>query len=158
MKHITFTKAISIVFVISIFTKPLTFVKEIATANYFGGSDFLEAFLVAYLLPNLFFNLIGGILSSCFIPIYVNEKSDNMVKGKEFVRAIFFLSIIIGLIFASLIYIFAPLIIRLFAPGFVDNRYDLAISYLQTLCPYIAMIFLMYFLTNLLQAEKEFFY
>ncbi|HEY0089692.1 MAG TPA: murein biosynthesis integral membrane protein MurJ, partial [Candidatus Lokiarchaeia archaeon] len=158
MKNITISKAISIIFIISIFTKPLTFVKEIATANYFGGSDFLEAFLIAYLLPSLFFNLVGGILSSCFIPIYVNEKSVNTRNGKEFAQATFFLSIIMGVICASLIYILAPLIIKLFAPGFVDNRYYLAVSYLQKLCPYISLIFLMYFLTNLLQAEKEFFY
>lgn len=158
MKNITLSKAISIVFIISIFTKPLTFIKEIATANYFGGSDQLEAFLIAYLLPSLFFELVGGILSSCFIPVYVNEKNVSKKNGEDLIQTAVYITLIIGVICASFIYIFAPLIIKLFAPGFVDNRYSLAISYLQKLCPYITMIFFMYFLTNLLQAEKEFYY
>jgi putative peptidoglycan lipid II flippase len=158
IKNITISKAIFIVFIISIFTRPITFIKEVATANYFGGSAQLEAFLIAFLLPNFLFELLGGIFSSCIIPVYINEKNINSEKGKQLIQSLFFVVLGIGIIFMSLTYFSAPLFIKLLAPGFTDTRYALAIHYLRLFCPYITLIFVIYFLTNILQAEKEFFY
>lgn len=51
--------------------KIVAIIKELAIASIFGTGDYLDAFLIAFLLPSFSINLIAGSLSSAFIPTYI---------------------------------------------------------------------------------------
>jgi putative peptidoglycan lipid II flippase len=54
--------------------------KEIVVASQFGTSDELDAFLIAFLLPQFAINLIGGSLNAALIPTYLQVREQ---EGKE---------------------------------------------------------------------------
>ncbi len=89
-------------------------------AYVFGTSATSDAFLQAFLVPDLIFNIVaGGALSSAFIPVFTqymigeqDEKSAWHIASSALNLAI---AIMMGL--AGLAIIFAPFIVPLYNPG-----------------------------------------
>lgn len=92
-------------------SKVLGFVREMATAFFFGVSAYADVFRIALRAPNLLQNLLGeGTISAAFIPIY----SRMLEEGREqdagrFAGAIFGLVlsvastlVLLGIAFASI--------------------------------------------------------
>lgn len=48
--------------------------KVIVTARYFGASDALDAFLIAFLLPSFFCDVIAGCLTPSFVPVLTETR------------------------------------------------------------------------------------
>lgn len=76
---ITSTGIVMFFFIIS---RALGLVREIVISNQFGTSAALDAYVAAFRIPDLLFNLVaGGALASAFIPPFARLLTDGDTKG-----------------------------------------------------------------------------
>lgn len=149
--------------VVSLFTmisRLLGFVRDMAVARAFGASPLMDAFLVAFKIPNFMRRLFAeGAFSQAFVPIlseYQEKKSPEALLD--------FLGVICGTLSSILIAVVVivelttPLWIRVFAPGFeVDGvRYLSATYMLRWTFPYLALISITAFTSAVLNAHSKF--
>lgn len=119
-------------------------IRDVVIANFFGAGAGADAFFVAFKIPNYLRRLFAeGGFSQAFVPVLGEYKSR---KSREEIQAlinhvagtlglILFIISVIGVVAA-------PVLIMIFAPGFISNggRYDLAVSMLMITFPYILFI------------------
>jgi putative peptidoglycan lipid II flippase len=89
-------------------------------AAVFGASATSDAFLQAFLVPDLIFNIIaGGALSSAFIPVFTQYTVGEHDEKTAWHITSSLLNIIVAILsgFALLAFIFAPWIVPLYNPG-----------------------------------------
>ncbi|GCE12596.1 lipid II flippase MurJ [Tengunoibacter tsumagoiensis] len=116
------TMALTMAFVAS---RVLGLLRTSMFAFVFGTSGFSDAYLQAFLIPDLIFNIVaGGALSSAFIPVFTNymvgakdEKSAWHIASSALNLA---LAIMAGL--ALIAILFARQLVPLYNPGIHDPR------------------------------------
>ncbi len=52
-------------------------VKVMVTARYFGAGDQLDAFVIAFLLPAFFTDIVAGSFGASFVPAFIRVRSDQ---------------------------------------------------------------------------------
>lgn len=109
----------------------LGLVRTFLFSYIFGAGDFSDAYLQAYIIPNLLFTVIsGGALSSAFIPvftIYAVGRRDEKAAWRIASSALN-LSVVIMVVLSVLAMIFAPVIVPLYSPGFSAAKLALTIT------------------------------
>ena len=123
-------------------SRVLGLVREMLTAALFGATRQLDAFYVAYTLANLARQLLAeGALSASFVPVFSKTLAGSG-KGKARELAKEALTVIIcgcGCVVVAGI-IFAPLLVRVIAPGFIAEQRALAISLTRVMFPFLLFI------------------
>ncbi|MBZ5635228.1 MAG: hypothetical protein LAO55_19055 [Acidobacteriia bacterium] len=71
-----FTNA-ALVGVLSTAAKLAGAAKVVVTAHFFGAGDQLDAFVIAFLLPAFFTEIVAGAFSSSFIPAFIQVRSNQ---------------------------------------------------------------------------------
>ena len=135
-------------------------VREIVLARLFGASVAYDAFLLGFRLPNLTRDLFAeGALSSAFVPTFTeylaNKSREEAVRLASLVAtAIVWL---VGLI-CLLGVVFAPQMVRLFAPGFllVPGKFELAVSLTRIMFPFLLLVALAAQVMGILNACNRF--
>lgn len=144
LEQIRLTKAAGVVSGATLLSRILGFVRDIVIAGYFGAGLYSDAFFVAFRIPNIFRRLFAeGSLSISFIPVF----SEYLVKkGKNEAfslagSAVRLLSVILAAVTITGI-IISPFMVRLIAPGFMDDpdKYSLTVSLTRIMFPYIFFI------------------
>lgn len=136
------------------------FIRDMVTATFFGAGAQFDAFSVAFRIPNLMRRLFAeGSFSQAFVPVlseYQKKKSDQEVK--QFINAMFGTLAMALLIVTVIGVITAPLLVRLFAPGFATSgdRFDLAVTMLRITFPYLTFISLTAFSGAVLNTHSRF--
>lgn len=156
-------KSISIFF-ISIATsisRILGLIREQIFAFLFGASNFADAFLVAFRIPNLLRDLFAeGALSTAFIPLFTDYLVNKGKKDAFYLAnlVINFLIIAIGLIIL-IGYIFTPEIVKFIAPGFtkINDKFHITIIMTKILLPFLLFVSLASVFMGMLNAHKIFF-
>ena len=138
----------------------LGFVRDTIIAQMFGSTAASDAFVVAFKLPNLLRRIFAeGAFSQAFVPILAEYKTkQSQDETVDFARYVAGLLGFILLCITIIGIIAAPIIIRLSAPGFVNNpdKFALSISLLRITFPYILLISLSSFVSSLLNAYNRF--
>ncbi|HHM06138.1 MAG TPA: murein biosynthesis integral membrane protein MurJ [Gammaproteobacteria bacterium] len=121
----------------------LGFVRDMAIARLFGAGVGADAFFVAFKIPNFLRRLFAeGAFSQAFVPVLAEYKSRRPGEVRDLVAHVggalggaLLLITVLGVLGA-------PLLIALFAPGFIDEqeKYDLASAMLAITFPYILFI------------------
>jgi len=122
------------------------FIRELVFASIFGASvsPNMDAFLVAYRIPNLARQLFAeGAFSQSFVPTlseYHNQQ--NLQHTKTFINHIVGNLSIILFVITAISIIAAPLLIIIFAPGYIQDhsRLSLATTMLRIISPYLLLI------------------
>ena len=136
------------------------FARDMLLANIFGVSGGTDAFFVAFKIPNFLRRLFAeGAFAHAFVPVLseYNQKGDRMAL-KLFVDKTAGTLALIQLLLTVVGIVAAPLLIMLFAPGFLweSGQYDLAVQLLQITFPYLLFITLTAFAGGVLNAEGKF--
>ncbi|OQX72017.1 MAG: murein biosynthesis integral membrane protein MurJ [Candidatus Cloacimonas sp. 4484_275] len=134
-------------------------VRDIFMTGFFGTSYVADAFQVSFQIPNLLRKLFGeGALSAAFVPIY-NEVGLQKGRKAQIKFALNMLSILsLLLMLLSLLgIIFAPIIVKILAPGFDEKTYLLAIKLTGIMFPYLFFIGLSSTLISILNSHDKFF-
>jgi len=155
-----FKKIIKNTFIISLGTlisRILGFFRDILIANFFGTSFLIEAFLVAFRIPNIFRSLLGeGAVDSVVIPVIseYKEKDFTRVCSHLISTCCFLLSIVVvlGIVFAKYIVI-------LTAPGFLlsPEKFELTVRLTRIVFSYLLFIGLSANLGGILYTKGNFF-
>ena len=121
-------------------SRVLGLVREIVASYYFGAAGKVNAFTVAFQVPNLFRSLVAdAALSSAFVPVFSEllEKGDR--KRAWRVASTLFWLMLLGLgALTALLIIFAPLVIAPFGDPGGDKA--LAITLSRILFPIIVLL------------------
>ncbi len=100
-------------------------------AYVFGTSNISDAYLQAFLIPDLIFNIVaGGALSSAFIPVFTKYMvGDKDEKGAwHIASSALNLAIAVMVVLALLAIIFARLLVPIYNPGQSSAQLDLIAS------------------------------
>lgn len=134
--------------------------REMVYAHSFGASALMDAFLVAYKIPNFLRRLFAeGAFSQSFVPViseYRVRHGDAEVR--ELVAGVAGTLGAIVLLLSFVGVVAAPLIILGFAPGFtaVDGKYQMAVQMLRWTFPYLFFISLTALFSGVLNSYGRF--
>lgn len=125
----TVAKAAGLLMLTQLASRILGFFRESIMAGYFGKTSSTDAYNTAFILPDLiYWLLVGGVLSSAFIPVFSEYiHKENEEEGWRVVSSIVNI-IFIGLgALVIIALIFTPQFIQLQAPGFSQENKVLTI-------------------------------
>ena len=151
----------SILAIASIASRALGFLRNALLASSFGAGEILDAYFLAFRLPDLFFNLLFfGALSAGFVPVFIKlYKKDKSPDGEAWQLAndIFNLSLLTFSLFGVIFFFTAPWVLERMAPGFSAETMALAVTmsrimFLQPIFLGISGIF-----SGVLQSARKFF-
>jgi putative peptidoglycan lipid II flippase len=136
------------------------FVRDILLARYLGAGLLMDAFAVAFRLPNHFRAIFGeGAFTSAFVPQLSRIREESGVKATlAFQGRMLSLMLVAQIALLALVLAFTPGFVRLLAPGFAASAetFRLAVDLTRITFPYLALITLVTLWTGVLNAEKRF--
>ena len=157
-------RSTSVVGLMTFLSRVMGLIRDICFARLFGAFPIMDAFFVAFKIPNSFRRFFAeGAFSSGFIPVLSDyEENRSELETKELIDktsgtlgGILLLVTLFGILLA-------PLLIIIFAPGFFDeqnentNRYQLSVEMLRFTFPYLMFISLTAFAGAILNTKKHF--
>lgn len=104
-------------------------------AGRFGAGIETDAYYAAFRIPDTLFNLfVLGALSSAFIPLFTRfwEKKDPIAAWK-FSSAVFHWVALVLIVIAAILWIIAPSLVQVIAPGFDVERREMTIELMRIL-------------------------
>src|SRR3989338_5888068 len=119
---------------LGLLSRVLGVLRDRILASRFGASDLLDVYYVSFNIPDLIFNLlIIGAVTSAFIPVFIEYQSKK--DGEEWDLANNFLNILVAIMAmtAGVMFMFAPWLIRLIAPGFSPEKRELTILFTRVM-------------------------
>ncbi|HUP32209.1 MAG TPA: murein biosynthesis integral membrane protein MurJ [Gaiellaceae bacterium] len=135
-------------------SRVLGLAREIVAANYFGARGPINAFTVAFQIPNLVRALVAdAALSSAFVPVF----SELLEKGEKarawrVASTVFWLFLLIVGGLTALFVLAAPLLM----PPLTDAYDDLTVTLSQILFPIVVLIGLFGIVTGILNSYDQF--
>lgn len=143
--------------VIAFLSRILGFFREVVIANVFGAKAITDAYLVAQVLPLTLAGLVGGALTTVFIPVFLEEKErdgeERAWYAADTVLSVSFVYLIVAIVIS---YLLTEPFLKLIAPGFPDDRLKLAIIMTRLLLPSLLFHGILGILTGLSQSYKQF--
>lgn len=149
-----------VVSAMTMLSRVLGLVRDMVLLNVFGADKLMDAFLVAFKIPNFLRRLFAeGAFAQAFVPVlseYKTRQGDEAVR-QLVARVAGSLSLILTVI-TGLAMLGAPAIIFLFAPGFRGDevKFDLASDLLVLTFPYLLMISMTAFAGGILNSYGKF--
>jgi putative peptidoglycan lipid II flippase len=136
----------------------LGFARDLIAAQMFGVSASVDAFYIAFKIPNFMRNLFAeGSFSQAFVPVLSDYQQ---IKTKD--EVLVFISRMSGLLTLILFVVTllgvwrANNLVSFFSPGLDDYRFDLATSMLRITFPYVMLISLTAFVGSVLNSLGKF--
>jgi putative peptidoglycan lipid II flippase len=153
-------KSTSVVGLTTLVSRITGLLRDVVFSQAFGAGPLMDAFLVAYKIPNFLRRLFAeGAFSQSFVPVISEYRiKRNQEDVRELIGdvagtlgGVLFIVTVIGVIAA-------PIIILLFAPGFTqqDGKYDLAVDMLRWTFPYLFFVSLTALFSGVLNSYGRF--
>jgi len=131
--------------------------KELVVANYFGTSEVVDAFIIAFLLPMFAINVLAGSFHSAMMPTYIRVR-DNV--GKEASHRLFSSVVLLGGLFlviaACVLAALAPLLLPLLGSGFSEQTMALTKSLYYWLLPVMVLTGMGHLYATVINAGERF--
>ncbi|MCH8157407.1 MAG: murein biosynthesis integral membrane protein MurJ [Nitrospinae bacterium] len=144
----------------TLFSRLLGFIRDLVIAMQFGASSAADAFFVAFRIPNVQRRILAeGAVTAAFIPVFSELRNDRGDKEAWAMTGNLFNILLAVLVTTTLaLAVFAPFVITVFAPGFLDepDKFDLAVLLTRWMAPYLLFIGLAVFCMGILNACKVF--
>lgn len=141
-------------------SRVLGFVRDLVFAHVFGANANTDAFFVAFKIPNFLRRLFAeGAFATAFVPVLTEYKTTREFSDlKTFVDHVAGTLGFILLIVTIIGVVGAPVLILIFAPGFIDEpvKQSLAIEMLRLTFPYLLFISLTAFAGGVLNVHGRF--
>ena len=159
-----FFKNTAVVSVFTMLSRVFGYIRDALMFIFISNtSGALDAFFVAFRIPNFFRRIFGeGALSTAYIPVLSDYKSkEEKDEVKEFINTSITTISLILLVISIIGVLIAPILIYLIAPGFVNSetgQYDLSVSLLKITFPYMLFICLTAIAGSILNTYDNFAY
>lgn len=153
-------RSTTVVAVMTFLSRVLGFARDIVFARMFGASAGMDAFLVAFKIPNFMRRLFGeGAFAQAFVPVLSEYESQrSQAEVKQLVDEVTGTLAAVLLVITVIGVILAPALIYLFAPGFADEpeKMQLAGDMLRLTFPYLFFICLVALAGGVLNTYRQF--
>lgn len=117
-----------VLMIITVITKLFGLAREKALAHFFGTTFIADVFLIAFQIPMTFSNVIQGAMVSSFIPAYDEiERTDGEEKANTFTSKLAGYVFVLSFVVSIIGIIFSKGLIKLMAPGFEGEVFDMAV-------------------------------
>ncbi|WP_051920342.1 murein biosynthesis integral membrane protein MurJ [Thermodesulfobacterium hydrogeniphilum] len=162
MKKIeSITKSASSVTIAVFISRILGLVREQILAYFFGAGKSMDAYVVAYRIPNLLRDLFAeGALGSAFVKVFSSSlEKEGTSKSFRIAQTLISNFLIILFIVVSLGIIFSNQIVSLIAPDFKKDldKFVLTVRLTQIMMPFLLFISLSSILAGMLNSFRIFF-
>lgn len=137
----------------------LGLVRDVLVAYFFGTSHMLEAFVVAFRLPNLFRSILGeGFSDAIAVPVLAEYAKDRR-RLFEVSRRMIFSTGTILLVLTIVGMVFCRYFVTMLAPGFISqpDKFEMTVSFTRITFLYLFLIGLSINLCTVLYSLKKFF-
>jgi putative peptidoglycan lipid II flippase len=118
--------------------------REVVFAYLFGSSAFMDAFRVAFNIPNLLRDFFGeGSMNAAFVPIFSEYRTkEGEESANRYLSSFILPLIIVLLIIVSSGIVFSPQIVALLARGFKQNpvQFEVAVRLTRLMFPFLMLI------------------
>ena len=143
-KKQSFLRSTFLVSLLTFCSRMFGFLRDMLLAQIFGAEEGMDAFYLAFRIPNFMRRLFAeGAFSQAFVPVLAEYQQKNSfeVVRKFLARISGCLGLVLS-IFTLVGIIFTPVIIKLFAPGFASGsiRSEWAAQMLAITFPYLMFI------------------
>ena len=142
---------------LSVVVKATAMAKELAVAYRFGTGDAVDAFLIAFLIPQLLINVVAGSLPPAFTPVYIEVRE---LEGAAAARRLFsgVTAASAGILLAMTLGLFGvlPFGFRLLGGGFGAEKLALTRSLFLLLAPVVVLNAAIIMWSAVLNAEDRF--
>ncbi len=155
------TKSAGSVTIAVFISRILGLVREQVLAYFFGAGNSMDAFVVAYRIPNLLRDLFAeGALGSAFIKVFSSSLTkEGTSKSFKIAQTLIsnFLIILLIVVFAGMV--FSNQIVSLIAPDFKADpeKFALTVKLTRIMMPFLLFISLSSILAGMLNSFKVFF-
>lgn len=160
MKSSTLARSGSIVGLMTLLSRVLGFVRDQVLAISFGAGSLTDVFLVAFKIPNFLRRLFAeGAFAQAFVPVFTEYKETRSKAALlDLAAHVSGTLTIILLVVTTLGVMLSPLLIMLFAPGFIDEpeRFELASNMLRVTFPYLFFVSLVAYCGSMLNTFGKF--
>ena len=134
-------------------------IRDVVMANILGSSALADAFFMAFRIPNFLRRIFGeGAFSQAFVPVFSELTVDNTEQAKRFVNATAGMLALVTLGLSILGVIFAPAVVTVFAPGFLQHpdKFAATVDMLRIMFPYLFCISLVAMSGGILNSVNRF--
>jgi putative peptidoglycan lipid II flippase len=132
------------------------FVRDMLVAATLGATAIADAYVAAFLIPNLFRRLVGeGAFNAAYVPIFTRRETEGgHISAEAFAEAALSLFLGVGVAILLLAEFGMPAVIGLVAPGFTDQpqKFADAVAFGRIMFPFVAIILLVAVFTGTLNA------
>lgn len=163
-------KSTAIVSFFTMLSRILGMIRDMVLMSVFGTGGMMDAFLVAFKLPNFLRRLFAeGAFAQAFVPVlsdYQHQAQHNDMTDSK--KALLGIQILISRVAGTLllilsgltavIVIFAPAVIAVFAVGYLHepSKFTTAVELLRITFPYLLFIAMTAFASSILQSVGRF--
>jgi len=146
--------------VVTLASRVLGFIRDILIAAVLGAGIGADAFFVAFKMPNLFRRLFAeGAFSMAFVPMFAGRLEDEgLSAAKEFAEQALSVLICILLLFVVVLQISMPIVMLIFAPGFIvdPSKFNLAVELTRITFPYLLFVSVVSLMAGVLNSLGKF--
>lgn len=147
-----------VVSAMTMLSRILGLIRDMVLMGVFGAGGLMDAFLVAFKIPNFLRRLFAeGAFSQAFVPVLSEYKeTKSLDEVKILISRVFGVLLVILSTLTMAVIALSPLVIGLFAPGFEGQKASTASSLLVLTFPYLLFISMTAFLGSILQSYGRF--
>jgi putative peptidoglycan lipid II flippase len=152
------TKAAGVVAVAVMCSRVLGLIRDQILAALFGGGRLMDAFTIAFRIPNLLRDLFAeGALSTAFITVFSKTTAvEGDAAAWRLANKVATLAIVVlsALTIAGIV--FSPWLVSVLAPGFVGEKAALTITLTRVMYPFILLVSVAALVMGMLNAKNVF--
>src|SRR5918994_2759358 len=139
----------------------LGLVRDQVLAYYFGAGDAMDAFRVAFRVPNLVRDLFAeGAMSAAFVPTFTRElTTEGKPRAWELANSVITALLILTVVLAVLGIAVAEPLVRFYAPQFseVPGKIELTVLMARIMVPFLTLVALAAGFMGTLKSLRDFF-
>ena len=153
-------QAIATVGAVTLVSRVLGFIRDILVAAVLGAGVGADAFFIAFKIPNLFRRLFAeGAFSMAFVPMFAGRLEDSGIQvAKNFAEQALSVLFFILLVFVVVLQITMPIVMLVFAPGFIGDpgKFNLVVELTRITFPYLLFISMVSLMAGVLNSLGRF--
>lgn len=137
--------------------KCVGFFRDIVFASVFGATELTDIYFQIFSMASLVFTGIGGALSTLVIKNLNKPANSAPDAQKKYASAFITKTALILIPATAVMYLFAPLLVKILLPGLNPSLYGQAIKIMYIMLPSCIFVVLAYIISGILQNCRIFF-
>lgn len=143
--------------VATILSKILGFARSLVLASVYGADMYSDAYLIAMNIPTVVVAIIGAAIITTFIPIYSSASTELGEKAAlKYTNNILNIVMLVCMALTIISLIFIDPLVNLFAFGFDEQTFKLAVEFTRILIVSVLFSGISYIMTAYLQVKNKF--